>query len=194
VAVRVDGAAVGSLVYSGAERAGVTLDLSGALSPGEHTIELVSDGPRAIPYTLEAAWRRSTPADAPGAPLTIETALAAEEVALGGTVRLVVTVENTSTAGVASPLARVGLPAGVRVEPKQLEDLRDRGRVAFFETRPREVTLYWEGMAAGDRHELALELVAEVPGTFTAPPSVVYPYYTTDGKRWADGPTLRVLP
>jgi hypothetical protein len=192
VRVTVDGAVVGTVSYTGAERDGVRVDLGRALPPGAHTIALTHDGDRPIPYTLEATWRRDTPADAADAPLHLRTTLAADTVAQGHPVRLLATVTNTSSSGVASPLARVRLPAGVRVETKALEHLKEQGRIAFFETRPREVTLYWEGMAAGEVQEVALDLVAEVPGTFTAPPSVVYPYYTSRATDWEAGPTLRI--
>lgn len=194
VVVTVDGREAGRVRYTAAEHEGLVVDLAAFLPPGEHRVALTHTGDRPVPYTVEATWRRDRPADAANAPLAVETTLAAGEVGLGETVRLVARVENTTQAPVASPLARIGLPAGVRVETKALEALRDRGRVAFFETRPREVTLYWEGMAAGEAHEVALDLVAEVPGTFTAPPTVVHPYYTTDAKRWAEGATLRIRP
>lgn len=194
VAVLVDGREVGTVAYTGAERGGVTLDLTRWLGVGAHELALVHRGERPIPYTFEAAWRRDAPADAPGAPLLLESTLAGDSVALGHTVRLTASVTNTSSEAVASPIARVRLPAGVRVEPRALEDLKARGRVAFFETRPREVTLYWTVMAPGERQEVGLDLVAEVPGTFTAPPSVVYPYYTSTAVDWAAGDTLRITP
>jgi hypothetical protein len=67
------------------------------------------------------------------------------EQTIGEPVRLRAEVANATARGVPSPIARIGLPAGTRVDTWQLEQLQDRGEIAFFETRPREVTLYWEG-------------------------------------------------
>jgi hypothetical protein len=195
VQVRVDGAVVGTVTYTGEERRGASLDLSPWLEPGSHTIELLREGggPE-LPYTVEATWRRDTPQDAKKAPLDIEVEMASEVVSQGESVRMLAHITNTSDQGTASPIARLGLPAGVRAETWQLQALRDQGKIAFFETRPREVTLYWEGMAPGAQHEVVLDLVAEIPGTFHAPPSQVYPYYDTDARRWASGGTLTIRP
>jgi hypothetical protein len=66
--------------------------------------------------------------------------------------------------------------------------------IAFFETRPREVTLYWQGVHASDAHEVGLDLVAMVPGVFTAPASSAYPYYNDDDKAWQRGAQVRITP
>jgi uncharacterized protein YfaS (alpha-2-macroglobulin family) len=49
-------------------------------------------------------------------------------------------------------------------------------------------------MGPGAQHEVALDLVAEIPGTFSAPPSQVHPYYDTDARSWAAGGTLTIRP
>ena len=86
-----------------------------------------------------------------------------------------------------SPIARIGLPAGLEAQTWQLEQLQERGEIAFFETRPREVTLYWDGIHEDEVHEVVLDLVAQVPGSFTAPASSAYPYYNDDEKAWDAG-------
>ena len=48
--------------------------------------------------------------------------------------------------------------------------IKDSGEIAFFETRPREVTLYLDGMAPSATRKLVLDLVADVPGEFEPPP------------------------
>ncbi|MEQ1566094.1 MAG: hypothetical protein ABMA64_10690, partial [Myxococcota bacterium] len=194
VVVWVDGVLAGTAAYAPGRDGPVRLDLTRWAGAGEHQVELVHDGADPVPYTVQVGWRRDVPRDDPGAPLVVSTALARDEVELGETVRLSVVVENPTADGVASPIARIGIPAGLRVEEWQLRTLRDRGEVAFVETRPREVTLYWEALGPGERRALALDLVAEIPGRFTAPASSVYPYYTSDARRWAEGVGVRVTP
>nr|MBX2800208.1 AgmX/PglI C-terminal domain-containing protein [Myxococcales bacterium] len=196
VQVRVDGKAVGTLQWTGTETSGVQLDLASVLPAGTHEVELVAEVPlhEPVPYSLDATWRRDTPLDAPEAPLTLTTEWSATEVSLGSPVRLVARVQNVSDAEVASPIARIGLPAGVRAETRQLEALRAEGTIAFFETRPREVILYWEGFAPDQQTTVRLDLVSEVPGRFAAPPSVVHPYYDSDAKRWTAGAKLTIRP
>lgn len=192
--IRVDGELVDIVRWSGSETAGVTVDLGPYLTPGPHAIDVVQATGEAIPYAVEATWRRETPVTVDGAPLTLETELASARVGVGETVRLTATVANARSADVASPTARIGLPAGVRAETWQLEALRDRGVIASFETRPREVTLYWEGFGPEEGRTVHLDLVAEIPGRFTAPASSAYPYYDGDAVTWAAGPRLDIAP
>jgi len=192
--VWVDGEQVGTVSWAGDESSGVSFDLGPYLTPGRHTIELYQTAGEPVPYAIDASWRRLTPQNAEDAPLQLQTTLSSERVDLGETVRMTAIVNNPGEQGVGSPIARLGLPAGVRVETWQLEALRDRGEIAFFETRPREVTLYWEGFAPGESRQIDLDLVTEVPGTFSARASSAYPYYTDEAKVWAAGGRLDIRP
>ena len=82
-------------------------------------------------------------------------------------------------------LARVGLPGGLTFQTWQLKELRERGAIDFFETREREVILYFRALPPAARKEVALDLVATVPGSYTAPASSAYLYYTDEHKTWA---------
>ena len=195
VEVWVDGRSAGRLSYQADSQEAVRLDLSDVMTSEEHQVTLVHDGATRLPYTFGTQWHRAVPPSAPHAPLRLTTRLAQPQATLGHVVPLRVEVHNTrDDQDIASPLARIGLPAGVRVEPKQLQDLRERGMVDFFETRPREITLYWEALGPGQRIEISLSLVTEIPGAFTAPPSTAYPYYEPTAAVWAEGPALRILP
>jgi len=192
--VWVDGTRADTVAWTGAEVGGVIADLGDWLTPGSHDVELRLRSGDSVPYSLEASWRRETPQSALDAPLRLRTSMAVSRVALGETVRLTAVLTNPGDTDVASPIARLGLPAGVRAETWQLEALRDEGVLAFFETGPREVTLYWEGFGPGQTTEIALDLVTEVPGTFTAPASSAYPYYDDDAKSWVAVATLDIRP
>jgi hypothetical protein len=87
-------------------------------------------------------------------------------------------------------LARVGIPGGLTFQTWQLKELRDRGAIDFYETRPREVILYWRALAPGAKKDIALDLLATVPGSYEAPASSAYLYYTAEDKAWA--PSVKV--
>lgn len=101
---------------------------------------------------------------------------------------------NRTQEVVPDPIARIGLPAGLTAQTWQLDELKKRGEIAFYETRPREVTVYWDGIAPGEVHELALDLLAEVPGTFTGPASQAYPYYDDQARSWTAGLPVTIAP
>lgn len=195
LAVEVNGKPIGDLRYEADQATPLVIaGLEAALVPGANKIVLKHDGGEPLPYTIDVAWASETPASAPGAELSLTTSLDRSEVEMGETVRLTARVENRTGDVVPSPIARIGLPAGLEPQLWQLQELQDRGVVAFFETRPREVTLYWDGIHTKERHEVKLDLLAAVPGTFEGPASSGYPYYDDDEKSWARGLEVTVTP
>ena len=99
---------------------------------------------------------------------------------------------NKTDQGQPMTLARVGLPGGLTFQNWQLKELREKGLIAFFETRAREVILYFRDLKPKAVHEIPLDLVASVPGTYTGPASSAYLYYTNDRKAWVDGTKVSV--
>ena len=93
-------------------------------------------------------------------------------------------VENRSDGGVPMTLARVGLPGGLVFQTWQLKELRDKGLIDFYETRPREVILYWRALPPRAVKDIDLDLLASVPGSYTGPASSAYLYYTDELKSW----------
>jgi A-macroglobulin receptor len=94
-------------------------------------------------------------------------------------------VENKTHDGVPMTLARIGLPGGTVFQTWQLKELRDKGLVDFYETRPREVVLYWRALPPNAVKDVELDLLASVPGTYEAPATSAYLYYTAEDKAWA---------
>ena len=82
-------------------------------------------------------------------------------------------------------LARVGIPGGLTYQTWQLKELREKGIIDFYETRPREVILYWRSLAPRAAKDVDIELLASVPGTYVAPATSSYLYYTAEDKTWA---------
>jgi uncharacterized protein YfaS (alpha-2-macroglobulin family) len=83
-------------------------------------------------------------------------------------------------------IAILGLPAGLEPRADQLEELKKAGTIDYYETRAREVIFYWRSLAPKKQIALKLDLIAAVPGKYTAPASRVYLYYTPEQKQWAD--------
>jgi len=190
--VEVNGHSIEPLVYFPEDSN--TLEITGLeryLKQGDNEIVLRHDG-ESLPFSIDVAWTALNPETSPGAELSLATSLAGSAVKLGETVRLSAQVKNRTERVVPSPIARIGLPAGLEAQTWQLEQLQERGEIAFFETRPREVTLYWDGLKSGDSHEVDLDLVAFVAGRFTGPASRAYPYYNDDEKAWDGGLVVEV--
>jgi hypothetical protein len=89
-------------------------------------------------------------------------------------------------------IARVGFPGGLTYQTWQLQELKDKGLIAFYETRAREVILYFRDMAPGEQKRVPLDLVARIPGKYVGPASTAYLYYTDDMKHWTAGTQITI--
>jgi hypothetical protein len=167
-------------------------DVAGVLKKGKNTIELRLDSENPLPYSVAIEYRTAQPASSKDTAVTVATELVKDQVPMGEGVRMNVTVENITDEGVPMTLARVGIPGGLTFQVWQLKELKDKGIIDFFETREREVVLYFRSMAPNKKVDIPLELMASVPGTFVAPASRAYLYYTDEHKNWASPTTITI--
>lgn len=194
VVALVDGREVARARYEAGHKGPIALEgLGEHLAAGAQTLELVHDGGEAMPYSLEVAFRSLKPASSAAAAVSVATTVDRATVPMGETARVVATVRNVTDAGQPMTLARVGLPGGLTFQTWQLEELRDEGLVAFYETGPSEVVLYFRDLAPRAVKEVPLDLVAVVPGRYEAPASNAYLYYTNDVRAWTAGLKVSVV-
>jgi len=181
----VNGKPAGTLEFAkGRKDALVWDDLAAALQPGANTIELQLTGGATLPYSIAIEYRSAHPQSSPAAKIAVTTHLDKVQVRMGEGVKLRAHIENTAASGVPMTLARVGIPGGLTFQTWQLKELRDRGAIDFYETRPREVILYWRALAPSARKDVDLDLLAAVPGSYEAPATSAYLYYTAEDKAW----------
>ena len=76
-----------------------------------------------------------------------------------------VTVKNTLAEPIPAPIAIVGIPGGLEVRHDQLKELVKAGKIATYEVLGRDVVLYWRELAANQKLELPLSIVAEIQGS-----------------------------
>jgi uncharacterized protein YfaS (alpha-2-macroglobulin family) len=181
----VNGKPMGTIKFEkGRKDALVWDDLAGALAPGKNTLEVQLDSDATLPYSIALEYRSARPQSSPQAKIAVSTELAKSQAKMGEGVRLHAHVENKTKDGVPMTLARVGIPGGMVFQTWQLKELRDKGLIDFYETRPREVILYWRALAPAAKKDVDLDLLATVPGSYEAPASSAYLYYTAENKAW----------
>jgi len=163
-------------------------ELANYLLEGKNTFEVSykneGDG---IPYNLEVAYQTFTPPTAAKASLTMTTSLNANNATTGETLRMTVAVTNKENNLQAMSTAKIGIPAGLSLQPWQLKELMEKEKVAYYEIFDNYLVLYWMGFAAKETKTINLDLKAEVPGTYKGKASNVYLYYTPEYKYWNDG-------
>ena len=163
---------------------------------GRNEVEIVTDAKQAYPFALAYTYTTLTPVSAEQCAVKIGTRLGKAEAAEGDTVPLHVTFENTRNTGHGMAVAVVGIPAGMKVptDVKQLTDLREKGVISYFETRGRELVLYWRELAPGQKIALTVDLACDVPGRYRGPASRGYLYYDADHKHWVEPLSIRIAP
>jgi alpha-2-macroglobulin-like protein len=181
----VNGVEAGTITFEkGRKDALVWTDFASKLKPGKNTIEVKLVGQASLPYSIAIDFRAAKPQSSSAAKVTVTTQLAKDHIKLGEGVKLRARVENTTKDGLPMTLARVGIPGGLTFQTWQLKELRDKGAIDFYETRPREVILYWRALAPSAKKDIDLDLLAATPGTFEAPATSAYLYYTAEDKAW----------
>jgi hypothetical protein len=189
----VNGKSVGTVTFeAGRKDALVWDDLAAALRPGANTIELQLDSAASLPYSIAIGYRAAQPQSSPDAAVTVATSLLRDQVRLGEGVTLRAEVRNRGAGGQPMTLVRIGIPGGLVFQTWQLQELRDKGLIDFYETRPREVILYWRALEPSALKQVDLNLLAAVPGRYEAPASAAYLYYTDEHKHWAPAVAVTV--
>ncbi len=188
ITIIINGQVAREMAYKEGHQDTIILEgLGDVLKPGANTIEVIHESKEEMPFSVLVTYRSRTPATSKEAVIDLETKMERQEAAMGEVVRLEATVRNTTDKGQPMTLARVGLPGGFRFQLWQLKELKDKGLIGFFETKPREVILYLRDMKPSEVKTIPLDLVATVPGSYEAPASSAYLYYTDEHKTWQAG-------
>jgi hypothetical protein len=184
--VTVNGRAHPVALHAGASDALAVRDLAGDLRTGKNlvTIESPTAG-ISLPYALKITYRTKQPASSPKAPVALGIE-APQTAKVGEGVRVKVDVSNTTPKGIPMVIARIGIPGGLVFQTWQLDELKAKGLVDFYETREREVIVYYRSMGPQAHKRFDLDLLAAVPGSYTAPASQAYLYYTDEHRRFVE--------
>ncbi len=195
VSLVIDGVIVAEQSYEAGRREPIVFTgFDAKLTPGKHSIALTSKSADPLPYSMAVEYRSTEPASSNAAAVHLAATLGKAEVKMGETVRLDAVISNKTQNGQPMTLARLGLPGGLTFQNWQLKELREKGQIAFFETRAREVILYFRDMKPGEVKRIGIDLVATVPGSYTGPASAAYLYYNDTDKSWSAPLTIAIAP
>jgi hypothetical protein len=161
------------------------------LTPGHHTLKLVMKDGSKMPFSIEIIYNTPLPASSVKCDLKLETKLSASEVVEGAPLEMLVklTVGNQDAP---TPIAIIGIPAGLEPRHAQLKELVAAGKISSYEVVGRSVILYWRALKADQSYSIPLSLTATIPGTYSAPASRSYLYYTDEYKAWVPGCKVKI--
>ena len=190
----VDGKKVGEKTFKAGDKGEIVLDdLGKFLSAGKNNLKVKFEGCKdALPYTLAVTYYTYLPESSAEVQVKLETNLSASKAKMGETVRLSAKLKNLTAEGLPMTMAIIGLPAGLSAQPWQLKELIEKKIVDFYEVRGNNVACYYRQMKPNEVREINLDLKAEVPGTYDAPASSAYLYYTNEHKYWCALPKVTI--
>lgn len=202
--VRIDDKVVARKRFSSDDRGAIRIPLNEKLfTPGKDSrIVVTTDAKEAYQFSANWAYRAIVPDSSESCPIRLNTSLSRTELTEGDVTQLKVRVANEADQPQGMVTAIVGIPAGVKLpeDAKQLKLLTampedgSEPKVAYWETRGRELILYWRGMEARQVVEFSLDLIAEYPGLYRGPASQAYLYYVPEYKQWAEPTEVRITP
>ncbi len=189
----IDGERIRTIEFGAGHRGALVFgDLAGHLDAGSNELTIELTGGNEFPWSLDFAYAADQPADDPDCVLALTTSLAADRVEEGESVSLAIELSNTTDEGQPMAIAIVGIPAGLEVSRRVLDDLKAAGRFDLWELSGREIVLYWRALEPRAEREVHVDLLARIPGRTTTPASRAYLYYTPDSKRWAEALSIEV--
>jgi len=119
--------------------------------------------------------------------------LITQKASVGENIRLNTKITNLQSNAVPNTIAKVGIPAGLSLQAWQLKELQEKEAFDFYEIFDGYVVFHYRGLEAGEQKVIGLDLKADIPGTYEAPASVAYLYYTNEFQKWAKPGEIEIV-
>jgi len=153
---------------------------------GKHTISVKYPGVKnPLPYSVAVSWSTTLPVSSQACAVDLQTSMPVKTAHVGETLRLTTTLTNRKSEGIPSTMVLIGIPAGFSAQPWQLKELQEKKVFDYYEISGNNIAIYYRCMAPAAVKEIKLDLKAEMPGTYDAPASSAYLYYTNEFKSWS---------
>ena len=183
--VKINGEDIKSVHFEKGQQGVIKIDgLEEWLNVGQNQVEITVKSSQALPFSMNMEYNTQVPNSHKGCTVRMELKTKQHEVKIGDLYAVDVELKNITETGIGSTMARIGVPAGLEKNIKQLQELKKEGKIASFETTAREVILYFRGMGPNETKTIPLRFNATYPGQFTGKASSTYEYYTKDKKWW----------
>ncbi|MEX0966106.1 MAG: carboxypeptidase-like regulatory domain-containing protein [Bacteroidia bacterium] len=192
--VMVNGKKAGQTSWE-ADREGVinVQDLAPFFKSGKNRIIIKFKGMNEpIPFSLLAKWNEPLPPSDSACRLALDVKLSAKVAEHGETVRLTSTIANKTSEPLASPIAIIGIPAGLSPQPWQLRELQEKEAFDYYEIWDNNIVFYFRGLNPHEIKTIHLDLRSEIKGRFEGEAASAYLYYDNDAKSWASAGAITV--
>ncbi len=195
IEVYANGKKVKSLDYEKGHDKPIVIDgLAEYLKDGKNTVEVIyANTNTPLPYSVGVNYNTVLPKSSKDCVIGLTTKLSSKKIKVGETVRLTTELKNTTADGQPMTIAIVGLPAGLSAQPWQLKELLDKKTFDFYEVIGNNLVLYYRQMKPSETRTINLDLKADIAGSYDAPASSAYLYYTDEHKVWTALDRVEIL-
>jgi TonB-dependent SusC/RagA subfamily outer membrane receptor len=145
-------------------------------------------------YDLRVIYSTRQPQNAEGNPLQLTTTLATKQpVKMGQSLRLNCVLKNLSDEALPNPIAIIGIPAGLSLQPWQLKEMQEKRIFDYYEIKDNYLVCYFRYIDKQASVPINLDLKADITGQFEAPASVAYLYYYNEMRHWCRPEGVRIV-
>jgi len=186
ILVYVNGKEVAKQKYRKGSRDNITIpNLGQYLGSGQNKVTVkFSKEEEGLPYDLTLKYNTRQPNSSEQCPIDLTTELTTQNASVGENIRLNTTITNLKDEAIPNTIAKIGIPAGLSLQAWQLKELQEKGVFDFYEIFDGYVVFHYRGLAGNEEKKIGLDLKADIPGTYEAPASVAYLYYTNEFQKW----------
>lgn len=170
-------------------------DFSHYLKDGTQEVEVrFTNEDQVIPFEMVINYASSMPENTEDvSKIKLQTTLSNDKIKQGETTRLTTLIKNESSEIVTSPIAIIGIPAGLSPQPWQLKKLQEQAVYDYYEITDNKVVFYLTELAEGEEKVIHLDLKADIPGKYISPASHAYLYYENDVMAWVSPTGIEIL-
>lgn len=163
------------------------------LKRGNNELKVKYPSGKGIPMLLSYKFNDLIPDKNPNPELNFTTTLDKNKAKIGDNVRMTVKIENPTLLNLGMITAKIGIPAGLTMDPKNLKAMMERNEIAYYEIFDNYLVLYWYNLDAKKNIEVHLDTKAEFAGKYTGKANHVFEYYFQQNYQWTNGVVVEIL-
>ena len=195
VKLMIDGNEVAQQAFTSEQKTPIVFDkISTHFTEGNHDVKILfADTETALPFDLSVNYFTNLPRNDADCKVNLKTTLQTPSGKVGENIRLTIQLQNTTSEVLPNTIAKIGIPSGLNLQPWQLKELQEKLAFDYYEIMNGYLVLHYRGMAANEMREVNLDLKADLAGTYEAPASVAYLYYTNELRNWSKPESVEIV-
>lgn len=162
------------------------------LKKGNNELRVKYPEENGFPVLFKYQFNNLIPEKNPNPELYFTTTLDKNIAKIGDNVRMSIKIENPTQKNFGMITSKIGIPAGLTMDPKNLKTMMDKKEIAYFEIFDNYLVLYWYNLNAKKNIEVHLDTKAEFAGKYTGKANHAFEYYFQQNFQWTDGVVVEV--